>query len=119
MKTLVYLELEGLTLPAISIDIGEQGLALQATEPVPMSSNLRFRCTLPGTDTNLQGHGEVIWASDQGRAGIFFSKLTPAARKHLKKWLHKRGSQRKEKHQDAIGNLLSTAGANVSFAAAE
>src|SRR5579863_6323322 len=32
MKTLVYLELEGSTLPAISIDIGEHGLAVQATE---------------------------------------------------------------------------------------
>ena len=116
MKTLVYLELEGLSLPAISIDIGEHGLALQATEPVPMSSNLRFRCTLPGTETTLQGHGEVIWASDQGRAGLFFSELTPAARKHLKSWLHKRGSQKKE---DALGDLLSTADANVSFAAAE
>ena len=49
-KTLVYLELEGRTIAGVSIDIGEQGLALQATEPVPMSSNVEFRCVLPGTD---------------------------------------------------------------------
>src|SRR5271167_1555460 len=37
MKTLVYLELETGTVSGISIDIGEHGLAVQATEPVPMS----------------------------------------------------------------------------------
>ena len=97
MKTLVYLELESGTLPGVSIDIGEHGLAVQATEPVPMSSNLAFRCVLPGTDITLHGHADVIWASDQGRAGLFFSKLAPAARKHLKHWLHKRSAHNKEK----------------------
>jgi len=114
MKTLVYLELEGATLPAISIDIGEHGLAVQATEPVPMSSNLHFRCTLPGTEFTLQGHADVIWASDQGRAGLFFSKLAPAARKHLKQWLHKRTSRK-----DHARDLLPPVDAHVSFAASE
>ena len=114
MKTLVYLELDGSTLPAVSIDIGEHGLALQATEPVPMSSNLHFRCTLPGTDVTLQGHADVIWASDQGRAGLFFSKLAPAARKHLKQWLHKRSA-----HKDHARDLLPPVDAHVEFAASE
>jgi CheY-like chemotaxis protein len=117
MKTLVYLELEGSTVPAISIDIGEHGLALQATEPVPMSSNLPFRCALPGTEFTLQGHADVIWASDQGRAGLFFTKLAPAARKHLKQWLHKRGTHSKEK--DAVRDLMLPEDAHVSFATSE
>ena len=62
-----------------------------------MSSNLAFRCVLPGTDVTLHGHADVIWASDQGRAGLFFSKLAPAARKHLKQWLHKRAPTAKRK----------------------
>ena len=117
MKTLVYLELEGSTLPAVSIDIGEHGLALQATEPVPISSNLPFRCMLPGTDVAFQGHADVIWASDQGRAGLFFSKLAPAARKHLKQWLHKRGTHGKDR--DAARDLLPPVEDHVSFAASE
>ena len=47
VKTLVYLELESGPLAGVSIDIGEQGLAMQAAEPVPMNSNLAFRCVLP------------------------------------------------------------------------
>jgi PilZ domain len=114
MKTLVYLEVEGNILPAISIDIGEHGLAVQATEPVPMSSNLPFRCALPGTDFTLHGHADVIWASDQGRAGLFFSKLSPVSRKHLKQWLHRRSA-----HKDDVRDLLPPVDAQVSFAASE
>ena len=117
LKTLVYLEHETGTLSGISIDIGEHGLAMQATEPVPVSSNLAFRCVLPGTGFKLQGHADVIWASDQGRAGLFFSKLGPGARKHLKQWLSKRASHSKEKHD--VHDLMPPENAHVSFAATE
>jgi FixJ family two-component response regulator len=116
-KTLVYLELEGETLAGVSIDIGEHGLALQASEPVPVSSNLAFRCVLPGTNTTIHGYADVIWTGDQGRAGLFFSKLAPAAHKHLKRWLHRRGNHSKDK--SAVRDLLPPDDAHVSFAASE
>ncbi len=118
VKTLVYLELESGTLPGISIDIGEHGLAVQATETVPMASNLAFRCVLPGTDVTLQGHADVIWASDQGRAGLFFSKLSAAARKHLKHWIHKRNAH-KDRDDNAVRDLMPTGDAHVEFATSE
>jgi len=114
-KTLVYLALEGATVTGVSIDIGEHGLAMQATEAVPMNSNLSFHCVLPGTDVTIHGHADVIWASDKGRAGLFFSKLAPAARKHLQQWLQKRGHRREKNVRD----LLPPADDHVSFAATE
>jgi len=119
VKTLVYLDLETGPLPGVSIDIGEHGLAVQATEPVPMSSNLAFRCVLPGTNVTLHGHADVMWASDQGRAGLFFSKLSPAARKHLKQWLHKRSAHSKQKDKHDVRDLLPPEDAHVEFAASE
>ena len=119
VKTLVYLDLETGPLPGVSIDIGEHGLAVQATETVPMASNLAFRCVLPGTKVTLQGHADVIWASDQGRAGLFFSKLSPAARKHLKQWLHKRSAHSKQKDKHDVRDLLPPEDAHVEFAASE
>lgn len=119
MKTLVHLELETGTVSAVSIDIGEHGLAIQATEPVPMSSNLAFRCVLPGTDWTVHGHADVIWASDQGRAGLFFSNLSPAARKHLKQWLHKRSSHGKEKNKHGVHELMPPEDAHVSYSVSE
>ncbi len=118
VKTLVYLDLASGTIPGVSIDIGEHGLAVQATETVPMASNLAFRCVLPGTHVTLQGHADVIWASDQGRAGLFFSKLSPAARKHLKHWLHKR-STHKDGDENAVRDLMPTDDAHVEFATSE
>jgi len=115
LKTLVYLDLESGTVPCISIDIGEHGLALQSTEPIPIISNLGFRCVLPGTGFTLQGHADVIWASDQGRAGLFFAKLGPVGKKHLKQWLHRRGS-RKDKEAETVHELLPPEDAHVSFA---
>lgn len=115
VKTLIYLELEHGTLAGVSIDIGEHGLALQASEPVPVKSNIAFRCMLPGTHVTFNGHADVIWASDLGRAGLFFSKLAPAARKHLKQWLVKRGGQSKH----AVRDLMPPEDAHVAFAAPE
>lgn len=112
VKTLVYLELDHGTLTGVSIDIGEHGLAIQASEPVPVSANIPFRCVLPGTHFTMSGHADVIWASDQGRAGLFFSKLAPAARKHLKQWISKRGSHNKH----ALRDLMPQAGDHVEFA---
>src|SRR5258707_9937844 len=106
MKTVVYFELDTGTLPAIGIDISEHGFAVQATEPVPMLSKLAFRCVFPGTTSTLQGRADVIWASDQGRAGLFFSRLPPSARKLLKQWLRKRSALQRK---DAAPGLLAPA----------
>ena len=115
VKTLVYLEIDHITLAGVSIDIGEQGLAIQASEAVPVRSDVPFRCILPGTHITLNGHADVIWASDQGRAGLFFSKIAPAARKHLKQWLAKRGHQ----NRHAVRDLMPPANDHVAFATAE
>jgi len=119
IKTLVYLELKSGTISGVSIDIGEHGLAVQATEAVPVISDLAFHCVLPGTDFTLQGYADVIWASDQGRAGLFFSKLTPAARKHLKRWLGKRSAHGKQKDTNSVHDLMPPDDAHVSFSISE
>lgn len=87
LHTLVYLELSTGTLPAIGIDVSEQGLALQAPEPIPACATVPFRCLLPGTGHTLRGKADVIWTDDHGRAGMFFSHLPPTSRKLLKHWL--------------------------------
>jgi hypothetical protein len=60
-----------------------------------------------------------MWASDQGRAGLFFSKLTSAARKHLKRWLSKRSAHSKEKDKSSVHDLMPPEDAHVSFSLSE
>ena len=115
MKALVYLDFEKRCLPAISMDISEHGLAVQAAEPVPITPDLAFRCVLPGTNFRLEGHAEVIWVSDHGRAGMFFTKVASDDRKHLKRWISRHAHG---KHKDTAHTLLPPEEDHVSFAAA-
>jgi CheY-like chemotaxis protein len=92
-EALVYLRFGDVCpLPALVLEVSEEGLSVLASEPLP-AAELPLRFILPGTSHMIEGSGEVTWADDTGRAGIFFSELTPAARRHLKDWMAKRGKR--------------------------
>jgi CheY-like chemotaxis protein len=95
MESLVYLRFGNVCpIPALVLDLSEDGLSVQASEPLP-AAELPLRFILPGTTHLIEGTGEVIWADDCGRAGIFFNELTAGARRELKSWLSKRDKKRK------------------------
>ena len=94
-EALVYLRFGDVCpVPALVTEISEEGLSVQASEPLPVFE-LPLRFILPGTSYTIEGTGEVTWADDSGRAGIFFSKLTPAARRQLKAWMIKKDKRKK------------------------
>lgn len=79
--------------PALVLEVNEDGIAVQAAEPLPaLDTPLRF--LLPGMAHVVEGAGEVIWADDTGRAGIFFSDMKAESRRQLKAWLGKSGRKR-------------------------
>src|SRR5246127_3942807 len=96
--------------PALVLDISEDGLAVQASEPLP-AAELPLRFILPGTTYMIEGSGEVTWADDSGRAGIFFSELTPTARRQLKAWLSKQ-DKRKPRSSVLVRTAKSRLAAN-------
>jgi ActR/RegA family two-component response regulator len=102
METLVHLEFEGRVVPALSHDVSEHGLALQAPEPLPYMQDVDLCFVLPGTNHKVEAHCEVIWADKDGCAGLFFTQLTPQSRKHLKIWM----AQRRPRREDAVRVLL-------------
>ncbi|MDP9161205.1 MAG: PilZ domain-containing protein [Acidobacteriota bacterium] len=91
ITALVHLEFPIGSMPAIVLDVSDQGMALQAPEPLPQVQRVPLRFALPGSPRSIQATGEVIWANRDGRAGMFFSHIAPASRKYLKEWLNKRG----------------------------
>jgi hypothetical protein len=95
VESLVYLQFGIAALPAMVLDLNQGGLALQAPEPLPPVQQVPLRFVLPGTDNMVEGTGEVMWADDSGRAGMLFSRLTPASRKYLKQWFAKRRAGKK------------------------
>lgn len=102
MKALVHLEYQGRSMPALAFDLSEQGLALQAPESMPQAASVDLRFVLPGTNHKVEGQCDVIWSSEDGKAGMFFSSLTPSSRKHLKLWLSQHGA----KPQNAVRVLM-------------
>jgi AmiR/NasT family two-component response regulator len=102
VKALVQLQVAGTTLPAWLRDLSEQGLALQAAEPLSQADSVPLRFVLPGTAQTVNAIGEVIWADESGRAGLFFSRLTPSSQKYLRDWFARRHAKRK----DAVRVLL-------------
>lgn len=102
---LVYLKFGDVCpIPALVLDISEEGLAVQASEPLP-AAELPLRFILPGTTYTIEGSGEVAWADDSGHAGIFFDQLTSTARRQLKAWLAKRD---KKRPQTSVPSLRTT-----------
>jgi CheY-like chemotaxis protein len=94
LEALVYLQFGIAQLPGLILDLSQQGLSLQAPEPLPGVHRIPLRFVLPGTAHMIEGTGEVIWADDEGRAGMFFSHLTAASRRYLHNWLSKRNANR-------------------------
>ncbi len=93
LETLVYLQFGIAAMPAMVLDLNEQGISLQSPEPLPPVQEVPLRFVLPGTSYMVEGTGEVIWTDEHGRAGVLFSRLTAASRKHLKQWLVKGGAK--------------------------
>jgi ActR/RegA family two-component response regulator len=89
MTSVVWLELETGTLPAVAVNLSEHGMAIRTTEHLGLRTNVSFRCTLPGME-QFHGHADIIWSDAEGHAGMFFSRLSLAAQKHLKDWLRQR-----------------------------
>ena len=102
IETLVYLQFGIAAMPALVLDLSEQGLALQAPEALPPMREVPLRFVLPGTSHMVEALGELIWSDDSGRAGLFFSQIRPISRKYLKNWLLKRGVRKR----DAVRVLL-------------
>ncbi len=89
-ESLVYLRFGDICpVPALVLELSQDGLSVQAAEPIP-AAEVPIRFILPGTSHLIEGTGEVMWADDNGRAGILFGDLSPSTRRQLKSWLAKR-----------------------------
>ena len=94
-ETVVYL-LYGneMAIPTLMIDLNEEGLSIQAAQPLPAVERVPIHFRLPGSRLAVEGSAELVWADDSGRAGMFFNQLNAASERHLKSWLARAGAQK-------------------------
>ena len=99
---LAYLQFPTGVVPALVLEITEQGLSLQAAEALTPLRGVPLRFLLPRTEQVIHAVGDFIWGDENGRAGMFFSNMAPACRRDLQSWLKKHGAKRSE----AVSHLL-------------
>jgi CheY-like chemotaxis protein len=89
VQTVVYLLFGRAAIPTLMVDLSEEGLCIQAAEPLPPIQEVPVHFLLPHSARPIEGKAELAWADDSGRAGMFFTKLAPEVARRLKTWLTK------------------------------
>lgn len=113
-ETLAYLQVSTGTVPALVQDLTEQGISIQAAEPLLPVRGVRVRFLVPRTTNVVHATCDFIWADDQGRAGLFFTDMPVACRRDLRAWLSKHGA----KKADSVRVLLEPKRQQAQAAAA-
>jgi hypothetical protein len=93
-ETIAYLRLPAGFIPALVQDLTEQGLSVQAAEPLVPMRGLQLRFVLPGTTQVVHATGDFVWTDKTGRAGLFFTNVPAACRRDLQAWLKKRETRK-------------------------
>lgn len=113
-ETLAYLQLPTGTVPALVQDLTEQGISIQAAEPLVPMRGIRLRFLLPRTTQVVHATGDFIWADSEGRAGLFFNDMPAACQRDLQAWLKKHHARK----SDSVRSLLEPRKHARGFAAA-
>jgi CheY-like chemotaxis protein len=84
----IQLQVEnGTPLEGILLDLSEDGMDVLAAQPLCPGAKISAQFNLPDSTTEIQGSGEIAWASPNGQAGVRFIDLPENLRATLKTWV--------------------------------
>jgi c-di-GMP-binding flagellar brake protein YcgR len=84
----IQLQVEnGAPLEGILLDLSEDGMDVLAAQPLCPGAKISAQFNLPDSTTEIQGSGEIAWASPNGQAGVRFIDLPENLRATLKTWV--------------------------------
>ena len=72
---------------AILLDLSEGGMDVLAAQPLYPSAAVSARFNLPGSDAEIEPHGEVAWANPNGQSGVRFTDIGEPLRNTLREWV--------------------------------
>jgi DNA-binding response OmpR family regulator len=100
-------------------DLGEGGLAIQATQRLENGTGMGIRLTLPGSEYQLEARGEIAWVNAGRSAGLRFTEISSIAQEKVKEWLENQAPDLDVDDPPASCRLtdLSQAGCYVELAA--
>jgi DNA-binding response OmpR family regulator len=68
-------------------DLGEGGLAIQATQRLDNGAAMGIQFTLPGSEHRIEARGEIAWINAGKSAGLRFTEISPNSQEKIKQWL--------------------------------
>jgi putative methionine-R-sulfoxide reductase with GAF domain len=69
------------------VDISEDGMAIQCHSPLEVETPVNLCLDLVDCAEHIYTTGKVIWSNPSGRAGLYFSELSPETLSRLREWL--------------------------------
>lgn len=82
---------EGTELPVTVTTISRGGVSIECSRRLDLGGAASLRLFLPGAMHSIQAKGEIVWSTEEGRAGIRFQVIAGEDRAELQEWLEKRG----------------------------
>ena len=86
MRSLAYVRLEHNN-GGIIRDLTESGIAVQTVTPLRAGDEVDLRFELIAPRVKVETRGQVVWADDNGQAGVRFVDLQSKLRRSLRDWL--------------------------------
>ena len=78
---------EGQNVEGIMLDLSATGMDVLSAQPLASASHIKFRFTLPDGSADIDAHGEVAWASENGQTGVRFLDIPENLQEALQNWL--------------------------------
>jgi hypothetical protein len=72
---------------ALIMDINEAGIAIAGLENLVAGSAVHVQFTLPAMLSPIQALADVVWRTDDGRAGLRFLQMPEQQHRQLERWL--------------------------------
>jgi hypothetical protein len=77
------LSLNGVTI----LNLSKTGLGMMAGRMLPLGSTIQLSFPMPETNELVSLSGSVVWACDNGRAGIRFNHAPASEQQKLNSWI--------------------------------
>lgn len=99
---------EGQNVEGIMLDLSATGMDVLSAQPLASASHIRFRFTLPDGSADIEAHGEVAWASENGQTGVRFLDIPENIQEALQNWLLANSSEAQPAEAEPVSRCKLT-----------
>jgi len=92
--------------PVMTLDLSDGGMAVLSKDKLTIGTQAFVRFLLPGTDIRVECKGKVMWARNDGQAGLRFLYLSEGSRQDIKDWFSKHRPKRMSRPNQAAAHTL-------------